>query len=48
MCQQGDPFACGLQQGMNLDFGEGLTAKVENQDIFLGCGRLGFLWRVLN
>lgn len=35
MCQQGDPFACGLQQGINLDFGEGLTAKVENQDIHI-------------
>ncbi|AFY56738.1 S-adenosylmethionine:tRNA-ribosyltransferase-isomerase (queuine synthetase) [Rivularia sp. PCC 7116] len=35
MCQQGNPFACGLQEGMNLDFGEGLTAKVENQDIHI-------------
>ncbi|MBV6621507.1 MAG: S-adenosylmethionine:tRNA ribosyltransferase-isomerase [Rivularia sp. (in: Bacteria)] len=32
MCQRGKTFACGLQQGMNLDFGEGLTAKVENRD----------------
>lgn len=32
LCQQGNPFACGLQQGMNLDFGKGLTAKVESQD----------------
>lgn len=42
MCQQGDPFACGLQPGMHLDFGEGLTAKVENQDIHIP--RLWKLW----
>lgn len=41
MCQQGDPFACGLQQGINLDFGEGLTAKVENQDI-----NIPRLWKI--
>ena len=35
LCQQGNPFACGLQQGMNLDFGSGLTAKVEKQDIHI-------------
>ena len=41
MCQQGTPFACGLQQGMHLDFGEGLTAKVENQD-----NHIPRLWKI--
>lgn len=31
MCQQANLFTC-VQQGMNLDFTEGLTAKVENRD----------------
>ncbi|MEL6163282.1 MAG: S-adenosylmethionine:tRNA ribosyltransferase-isomerase [Cyanobacteria bacterium J06628_3] len=31
LCNQENPFAC-IQQGMNLDFGEGLTATVENRD----------------
>lgn len=35
LCQQGNLFDCSLQQGMHLDFGEDLTAKVENQDIHI-------------
>ena len=32
LCQQGEPFSCGLRNGMELDFGLGLTAKVEMPD----------------
>ena len=32
LCQQGERFSCGLCNGMELDFGLGLTATVERQD----------------
>lgn len=32
LCQQGEPFTCGLRSGMQLDFGLGLTASVEQRD----------------
>src|SRR5215207_2260843 len=32
LCQKGDPFTCGLRAGMNVVFGEGLTAAVEGRD----------------
>lgn len=32
LCQQGEPFSCGLRNGMELDFGLGLTAKVVQRD----------------
>ena len=32
LCQQGEPFSCGLHNGMELDFGLGLTAVVEQPD----------------
>ena len=32
LCQQGEPFGCGLRNGMELDFGLGLTATVEKRD----------------
>ncbi len=32
ICQQGDPFACGLRQGMEISFAEGLTGKVLARD----------------
>ena len=33
LCQQGEPFACGLRPGMQLAFGEGLTATVTDRDV---------------
>ena len=32
LCQQGEPFSCGLCSGMELNFGLGLTATVEKRD----------------
>ncbi len=32
LCQQGEPFACGLRGGMEIDFGLGLTGKVRRRD----------------
>jgi len=32
LCQQGEPFACGLRPGMQLAFGEGFTATVMDRD----------------
>ena len=32
LCQQGELFSCGLGNGMELDFGLGLTAVVEKRD----------------
>ena len=32
LCQQGDPFSCGLHAQMQLHFGEGLTGTVYNRD----------------
>ena len=35
LCQQGKPFSCGLHNGMELNFGLGLTATVERQDFHI-------------
>ena len=35
LCQQGEPFSCGLRNGMELDFGLGLTAMVEQRDSYI-------------
>lgn len=32
MCQRGNPFACGLRSGMQIDFGQRLTATVYERD----------------
>jgi S-adenosylmethionine:tRNA ribosyltransferase-isomerase len=32
LCEQGDPFGCGLRAGMQIDFAEGLTASVLERD----------------
>jgi S-adenosylmethionine:tRNA ribosyltransferase-isomerase len=32
VCEQGDPFGCGLRAGMEIDFAEGLTATVLERD----------------
>lgn len=32
LCQQGNPFSCGLRNGMEIDFGQGLSGKVYNRD----------------
>lgn len=32
LCQQGDPFACGLRRDMQINFGQGLMATVEHPD----------------
>jgi S-adenosylmethionine:tRNA ribosyltransferase-isomerase len=32
VCEQGDPFGCGLRAGMQIDFAEGLTATVLERD----------------
>ena len=32
LCQQGNPFACGLKSGMQLDFGQGLMGIVGDRD----------------
>lgn len=32
LCQQGDPFSCGLRSSMQLNLGEGLTATVDERD----------------
>jgi S-adenosylmethionine:tRNA ribosyltransferase-isomerase len=41
LCQRGDPFGCGLRAGMQIVFGEKLTAAVLEQD-----KRIPRLWRV--
>ena len=41
LCQQGEPFACGLRSGMQINFGEGLTGVVEDRD-----QRIPRLWKV--
>ena len=40
-CQQGEPFACGLRRGMQIAFGEGLTATVTDRD-----GTIPRLWKL--
>ncbi len=32
LCEQGDPFGCGLREGMQIDFAQGLTATVLERD----------------
>jgi S-adenosylmethionine:tRNA ribosyltransferase-isomerase len=32
LCQGGEPFACGLRSGMQVDFGQGLTGTVYDRD----------------
>lgn len=32
LCQQGNPFACGLRGGMQIDFGQGLLGTVYDRD----------------
>ncbi len=32
LCEQGDPFGCGLREGMRIDFAEGLNANVVTRD----------------
>jgi S-adenosylmethionine:tRNA ribosyltransferase-isomerase len=41
LCQRGDPFACGLRSGMQINFGEGLTGAIEERD-----ERIPRLWRL--
>ena len=41
LCQRGDPFSCGLREGMQIVFGEGLTATVSERD-----ERIQRLWRL--
>jgi S-adenosylmethionine:tRNA ribosyltransferase-isomerase len=41
LCQLGDPFACGLRDGMQINFGEELTATVVARD-----ARIPRLWRL--
>ena len=33
LCEQGDPFGCGLRAGMQIEFAEGLAATVLERDI---------------
>lgn len=33
LCEQGDPFGCGLRPGMQIDFAEGLAATVMEREI---------------
>jgi S-adenosylmethionine:tRNA ribosyltransferase-isomerase len=32
LCEQGDPFGCGLREGMQIDFAEGLNARIMARD----------------
>jgi S-adenosylmethionine:tRNA ribosyltransferase-isomerase len=41
LCRGGDRFGCGLREGVQIEFGEGLTAVVGTRD-----GRIPRLWRV--
>jgi S-adenosylmethionine:tRNA ribosyltransferase-isomerase len=41
LCQQGDPFGCGLRDGMSIRFGPELSAIVEKQDTNIPC-----LWKL--
>lgn len=41
LCEQGDPFGCGLRAGMEIEFGEGLAATVIARD-----GNIPRLWRL--
>jgi S-adenosylmethionine:tRNA ribosyltransferase-isomerase len=41
LCQRGDPFSCGLRAGMQVDFGRGLRATVQERD-----ERIPRLWKL--
>ena len=41
LCEQGDPFGCGLRPAMQIEFAEGLTAKVMQRD-----SRIPRLWKL--
>jgi S-adenosylmethionine:tRNA ribosyltransferase-isomerase len=41
LCQKGDPFACGLRRGLEINFGEDLTGMIEDRD-----ARIPRLWRL--
>ncbi len=41
LCQKGDPFSCGLRNGMEVSFGDGLTGLVQDRDT-----RIPRLWRL--
>ncbi|MGB9179457.1 MAG: S-adenosylmethionine:tRNA ribosyltransferase-isomerase [Pyrinomonadaceae bacterium] len=41
LCQQGDPFGCGLRSGIEIHFGEGLTGRVTEQD-----SNIPRLWKI--
>ncbi len=41
LCEQGDPFGCGLRAGMQIEFAEGLTATVLERD-----GNIPRLWKL--
>jgi S-adenosylmethionine:tRNA ribosyltransferase-isomerase len=41
LCQEGDPFSCGLRSGMEIDFGGGLSATVYDRD-----ERIPRLWKL--
>jgi S-adenosylmethionine:tRNA ribosyltransferase-isomerase len=41
LCEQGDPFGCGLRPAMQIDFAEGLTATVLERDT-----RIPRLWKL--
>ena len=41
LCSQGEPFACGLRSGMEIDFGLGLKGKVFERD-----ERIPRLWKI--
>lgn len=41
LCQRGEPFACGLRSGMQIDFGQGLTGLVFDRD-----QQIPRLWRL--
>ncbi|HEY3130410.1 MAG TPA: S-adenosylmethionine:tRNA ribosyltransferase-isomerase [Acidobacteriota bacterium] len=41
LCEDGDPFSCGLRPGMQINFGQGLTATVHERD-----QRIPRLWKL--
>jgi S-adenosylmethionine:tRNA ribosyltransferase-isomerase len=41
LCEQGDPFGCGLRPAMQIELGEGLSATVVERD-----GRIPRLWKI--
>ena len=41
LCQKGDPFSCGLRNGMEISFGNGLSGLVQERDT-----RIPRLWRL--